>query len=175
MPAGIPLAPIREVNPKRNVLMLESTNFQEFGRRAAAVLRSLAMFENLGKALSLIREIRGKSQARAAREAGIAKSQLSKYESGKELPKLQSLTKVLKALEVGPFEIFYTMHLIDLQAAHLDLRRECRLQGLPPLTLAGRGLLSDGRDAAFQRLLDDVTSLYNSVFLEVVSKPPRKN
>jgi transcriptional regulator with XRE-family HTH domain len=133
------------------------------------------MFENLGKALSLIREIRGKSQAQAAREAGVNKSQLSKYESGKELPKFDSLTKVLKALEVGPFEIFYTMHLIDLQAAQLDLQQECKAQRLPPLTLAGKGLLSDQQDAAFQRLLDDVMSLYNSVFLETLSKPPRRN
>ena len=61
----------------------------------------MAMFANLGRTLSLLQELRGKSQARVAREAGIGKSQLSKYENGKELPKLDSLEKVLNALEVG--------------------------------------------------------------------------
>ena len=50
----------------------------------------MGMFANLGMTLSLLREIRGKSQSRVAREARIGKSQLSKYENGRELPKLDS-------------------------------------------------------------------------------------
>ena len=53
------------------------------------------MFERLGLCLRTFRELSGKSQASVAREAGIGKSQLSKYENGKELPKLDSLGKVL--------------------------------------------------------------------------------
>src|SRR5688500_20336406 len=79
----------------------------------------MTMFINLGRTLSLLRELRGKSQALIAREAGIGKSQLSKYENGKELPKLDSLEKVLKALEVGHFEFFYTLYLVDRRAADL--------------------------------------------------------
>jgi transcriptional regulator with XRE-family HTH domain len=79
----------------------------------------MAMFLNLGRTLSLLRELRGKSQARVAREAGIGKSQLSKYENGKELPKLDSLEKVLNALKVGYFEFFYTLYLVDRRAADL--------------------------------------------------------
>ncbi len=79
----------------------------------------MAMFVNLGRTLSLLRELRGKSQARVAREAGIGKSQLSKYENGKELPKLDSLEKVLNALKVGYFEFFYTLYLVDRRAADL--------------------------------------------------------
>ena len=40
-----------------------------------------------------------------ARLAGIGKSQLSKYESGKELPKLDSLEKVLLVLNVGHWKL----------------------------------------------------------------------
>lgn len=71
------------------------------------------MFGNLGKALSRIRELRGVSQSRVARLAGIGKSQLSKYENGKELPKLDSLEKVLLVLNVGHFEFFRVLAQID--------------------------------------------------------------
>jgi transcriptional regulator with XRE-family HTH domain len=77
------------------------------------------MFVNVGKTLALLRELRGKSQGKMAREAGIGKSQLSKYETGKELPKLDSLEKVLNALQVGYFDFFYTLYLVDRRAAAL--------------------------------------------------------
>jgi transcriptional regulator with XRE-family HTH domain len=133
------------------------------------------MFENVGKALRLIRELRGKSQAGIARQAGLGKSQMSKYENGKELPKLPTLKKILAALEVGPFEFFYSMYLIDMQAANLDFRSECKIQGLPPLPLVGNGLLSSGTDAAVKRLIDDVMSLYHQMNAEKLLNPPRKN
>jgi|GEM_PF-2358393 len=71
------------------------------------------MFVNLGLALARIRELRGASQVKVARLAGIGKSQLSKYESGKELPKLDSLEKVLLVLNVDHFEFFRTLALLD--------------------------------------------------------------
>ena len=71
------------------------------------------MFANLGKALSRLRELRGVSQAAVARSAGIGKSQLSKYESDKEMPKLDSLEKILLVLNVGHFEFFRMLALLD--------------------------------------------------------------
>jgi transcriptional regulator with XRE-family HTH domain len=71
------------------------------------------MFGNLGKALARVRELRGVSQVKVARLAGIGKSQLSKYESGKELPKLDSLEKVLLVLNIGHFEFFRMLVLLD--------------------------------------------------------------
>jgi transcriptional regulator with XRE-family HTH domain len=71
------------------------------------------MFANLGVALARVRERREVSQAKVARLAGIGKSQLSKYESGKELPKLDSLEKVLLVLDIGYFEFFRMLVLID--------------------------------------------------------------
>jgi transcriptional regulator with XRE-family HTH domain len=137
----------------------------------------MGMFVNLGRTLSLLRELRGKSQARVAREAGIGKSQLSKYENGKELPKLDSLEKVLKALKVGHFEFFYTLYLVDQRAAGLG--REGQEAGplgaspdeplyLPSLVLQGSALLSSTTDQAFARVFADILVLYRSVFEQVV-------
>lgn len=143
--------------------------------------RAMAMFANLGRTLSLLRELRGKSQARVAREAGIGKSQLSKYENGKELPKLDSLEKVLIALKVGYFEFFYTLYLVDRRAA--DLGTEDERGGelpnpaplvdsdgeplyLPPLN--GNTLLSESTDQAFSQVFTDLLLLYRRIFEQMV-------
>lgn len=172
---GAVLFPHAEVNTKSNQLALLDTFIQPFGSYSGVVLRCLPMFDNLGKALNLIRDLRGKSQAQVAREARIGKSQLSKYESGKELPKLDSLKKVLGALEVGPFEIFYTMYLIDLQAANLNVEEELRRQALPPLVLPASGVLSGSTNDAFHRLFTEVLSLYHEVSMEKIRYLPRKH
>lgn len=140
----------------------------------------MAMFANLGRTLSLLRELRGKSQARVAREAGIGKSQLSKYENGKELPKLDSLEKVLIALKVGYFEFFYTLYLVDRRAADLARAGEERGEGedrgsassdeplyMPPL-LNGNTLLADTTDQAFSQVFTDLLLLYRRVFEQMV-------
>ena len=150
------------------------------------------MFANLGRTLGLLRELRGKSQARVAREAGIGKSQLSKYENGKELPKLDSLEKVLNALGVGHFEFFYTLYLVDERAAGL-----ARADGAAAAPPAGDGreaesgarliaaggdaerplvpplfkihpLLSESTDQAFSRVFSDLLLLYRRVFEQLV-------
>ncbi|HKV10027.1 MAG TPA: helix-turn-helix transcriptional regulator [Thermoanaerobaculia bacterium] len=141
----------------------------------------MTMFVNLGRTLSLLRELRGKSQALTAREAGIGKSQLSKYENGKELPKLDSLEKVLKALEVGHFEFFYTLYLVDRRAADLArpeggnggapeplpaFFREERV--FPPPLFEGSPLLAEATDQAFSKVFSDLLLLYRRVFEQVV-------
>ena len=140
----------------------------------------MAMFTNLGRTLSLLRELRGKSQARVAREAGIGKSQLSKYENGKELPKLDSLEKVLIALKVGYFEFFYTLHLVDRRASELELEPagngddgEAPHAGplhLPSF-LPGNTLLDDTTDQAFSQVFTDLLLLYRRVFEQMVLPP----
>src|SRR3954452_23318896 len=136
----------------------------------------MAMFTNLGHTLGLLRELRGKSQARVAREAGIGKSQLSKYENGKELPKLDSLEKVLIALKVSYFEFFYTLHLVDRRASELELGSDGdgaeALQAEPPLHmpsfLPGNTLLDDTTDQAFSQVFTDLLLLYRRVFQQRV-------
>jgi len=72
----------------------------------------VAMFAEVGSTLRFFREAAGLSQAELARRARVGKSQLSKYESGKELPKLDSLAKLLEALGTEPLPLFYTAHLL---------------------------------------------------------------
>lgn len=131
------------------------------------------MFANLGRTLGLLRELRGMSQARVAREAGIGKSQLSKYENGKELPKLDSLEKVLNALDVGHFEFFYTLYLLDDRAAELARLADRPREGeerrpLPPPLWKAHPLLSESTDQAFTRVFSDLLHLYRRVFEQVV-------
>ena len=137
------------------------------------------MFANLGRTLSLLRELRGKSQARVAREAGIGKSQLSKYENGKELPKLDSLEKVLIALKVGYFEFFYTLYLVDRRAADLDRVGEMEPGSaaeplyMPPLT-AGPTLMAETTDQAFSQVFTDLLLLYRRIFEQRVLSAPQR-
>lgn len=138
----------------------------------------MAMFDNVGRTLSMLRELRGKSQARVSREAGIGKSQLSKYENGKELPKLDSLEKVLNALRVGYLEFFYTLHMVDRRAAGLaeSDARSARVE--PPSMVPlpdGLSLLSEPTDQAFGQVFSDLMILYRrhleQVLLSGVRRP----
>lgn len=137
----------------------------------------MTMFTNLGRTLGLLRELRGKSQARVAREAGIGKSQLSKYENGKELPKLDSLEKVLIALKVSYFEFFYTLHLVDRRASELEPveNGDGEAPGPEPLPLPsflpGNTLLDDTTDQAFSQVFTDLLLLYRRVFQQRVLPP----
>lgn len=123
----------------------------------------MADFENLGRALTLVRELRGLSQAEVARRARIGKSQMSKYESGKELPKLGTLAVVLRVLTIDTFQFFYVLHLVEIAATNLSVVDEMAAQGLPPLPMSGQGLLSSDTDEAFKRLVDDVMQVYHRV------------
>jgi transcriptional regulator with XRE-family HTH domain len=132
----------------------------------------MGMFSNLGRTLSLLRELRGKSQARVAREAGIGKSQLSKYENGKELPKLDSLEKVLSALKVGYFEFFYTLYLVDRRAADLSRQEEFFHQEYVLPLARGQSVLSDHTDQAFSQVVMDLLQLYRRIFEQIVFTSP---
>jgi transcriptional regulator with XRE-family HTH domain len=70
------------------------------------------VFAELGSALRLLRESAGLTQAELARKTGMGKSQLSKYENGKELPKLETLERLLEVLGTEPLTLFYTAHLL---------------------------------------------------------------
>jgi transcriptional regulator with XRE-family HTH domain len=116
------------------------------------------MFANLGPALVLLRELRGKSQARVAREALIGKSQLSKYETGKELPKLDSLERVLTALGIEHFQLFSTLDLVDRRAVTLFPE-----QGGP--RPAASTLLPEATTVAFHRVMNELLNLHRQVVL----------
>jgi len=118
------------------------------------------MFRNLGLALSLLRELKGLNQVQLARQAGVGKSQLSKYENSRELPKLDSLERILRVLHLSPVELFHTLDLIDQRerelAAHGELERN---RPLFPV----HGLLSEDTDRTFSRLAADLLDLYTKI------------
>jgi len=74
------------------------------------------MFTELGRTLRILRESAGLSQAELARRAGLGKSQVSKYENGKDLPKLSSLERILREIGAEPLTLFYTAHLLKHRA-----------------------------------------------------------
>lgn len=101
----------------------------------ATAVRPLGMFTNLGRTLALVREMRGYSQLELSREARIGKSQLSKYENGRELPKLETLERVLAVLGVQPISFFYTVAVLDGLVDRMDRcpPEAAELPPLPPL------------------------------------------
>lgn len=132
---------------------------------------SSAYFANLGRTLFLLRDLRKKSQAEVARSAGIGKSQLSKYENGKELPKLDSLERVLVALGIGYMEFFQTLALIDRKAQMLGQEQaatEPILPGIhsqavePPIVPK----LSEGIDGGFEAIFVLLSQLQRQVWEE---------
>lgn len=58
------------------------------------------MFNNMGRALRVLRLERQMSLGEAAEKAGMAKSALSRYELGRMLPSSQTLERILAALDV---------------------------------------------------------------------------
>jgi hypothetical protein len=83
-----------------------------------------------------------------ARRAGKW-SPISKYENSKELPKLESLERVLAALGVGYFEFFRTLDVID--------RGET---SAPPLT-------REEIDERFTRLTQGVFALHREIIMKL--------
>lgn len=57
----------------------------------------MSAFEFVGEALVLMRRIKGLSQSEVARRAKMRSSQLSRYEKGETLPKLNQLDRLLQA------------------------------------------------------------------------------
>jgi transcriptional regulator with XRE-family HTH domain len=70
-------------------------------------------FRNIGKALAQLRQQRGLSQAQVADRSGIGRPQLSRYESGKELMKLDTLEKILRTLTIEHDDFFRFLRSLD--------------------------------------------------------------
>src|SRR6266545_928888 len=115
------------------------------------------MFETLGLTLRVFRELAGCSQAEIARKALIGKSRLSKYENGKELPKLESLGKIITALETTPLLVFYLSSVLD-RATELSggLRADLVEQG------AETFLYSDLESRRYRELFDRFLALFEA-------------
>src|ERR1700680_918628 len=70
-------------------------------------------FRDIGKALVLLRQQRGLTQAKLADRCGMSRPQVSRYESGKELMKLETLEKILRELVVEPDDFFRFLRSLD--------------------------------------------------------------
>ncbi len=71
---------------------------------------AFSWFAMVGPALTAFRRKAGFSIADVAGRAKVGRSQLSKYENGKELPRFESLARILDALGTEPLSFFYLVH-----------------------------------------------------------------
>jgi transcriptional regulator with XRE-family HTH domain len=134
------------------------------------LLKEGRVFENLGRTIAHLRELKGFSQGALARRAGIGKSQLSKYEGGRELPKFDSLEKVLGALEVSPHQFFHLFYLIDRSATIIENGAE----GWSADALLPPALLNEKTDKALSQILSDLVTLSRCVFEEQALRPTHR-
>lgn len=73
----------------------------------------MQVFEGLGKALRWLREKQNKRQYQVAEMAGITKAMLSAYETGKQKPSLETLEKILDAMNLGLDELSNALDLVN--------------------------------------------------------------
>jgi len=88
-------------------------------------------FENLGRALLVLRVVRGLSQKELARQAGIRPNQISRYETGQVLPQLTQLDRLLKALRIGVVDFFLFFAQVNQLVAALDLPSTAGVEQAP--------------------------------------------
>lgn len=90
----------------------------------------MSAFNGLGKALRWIRDKQDKKQYQVADTAGVTKAMLSAYETGKQKPSIETLEKILNALQVDLADLFNAIQVINERP---PLPRYKDYQGLSPL------------------------------------------
>jgi HTH-type transcriptional regulator / antitoxin HipB len=70
-------------------------------------------FEGLGKALRWIRDKQDKKQYEVADSAGVTKAMLSAYETGKQRPSIDTLEKILSALNVDLADLYNALQTVN--------------------------------------------------------------
>jgi transcriptional regulator with XRE-family HTH domain len=116
-------------------------------------------FGMLGKSLLMLRVLRGLSQAEVAQRAEIRPNQVSRYETGRVLPQLEQLARLLEALGIGEVDFFlFNARVAQLEAATAALDAAVE-QGSAELVAIFRELHADqleqagATQAAMKRLL----------------------
>ncbi|MEM9290429.1 MAG: helix-turn-helix transcriptional regulator [Acidobacteriota bacterium] len=95
---------------------------------------SAPAFFGLGKALRWLRDKRKKKQYEVADAAGITKAMLSAYETGKQRPTIDTLEKILAAMEVDLGDLFDTLQVVNERPREMRYRDEVLPN--PPATSA---------------------------------------
>ena len=73
----------------------------------------MSIFNGLGRALRWLRDRQGKRQYQVADAAGITKAMLSAYETGKQKPTLDTLEKILVALECDLNDLHNALQIVN--------------------------------------------------------------
>ncbi len=73
----------------------------------------MTIFEGLGRALRWLRERQNKRQYQVADAAGITKAMLSAYETGKQKPSLETLEKILRALDCDLNDLHNALQIVN--------------------------------------------------------------
>jgi transcriptional regulator with XRE-family HTH domain len=73
----------------------------------------MSIFHGLGRALRWLRDRQGKRQYQVADAAGITKAMLSAYETGKQKPSLDTLEKILVALECDLNDLHNALQIVN--------------------------------------------------------------
>ncbi len=73
----------------------------------------MSSFNGLGRALRWIRQRQGKKQYEVAEAAKITKAMLSSYENGKQRPTIDTLERILDALEIDLDYLAHAMRVVS--------------------------------------------------------------
>jgi transcriptional regulator with XRE-family HTH domain len=82
----------------------------------------MTAFDGLGKALRWIRDKQAKKQYQVADAAGVTKAMLSAYETGKQKPSIETLEKILGALQVDLADLFSALQVVNERPPLVRLR-----------------------------------------------------
>ena len=115
-------------------------------------------FDQLGLALIILREKSGLTARGLAARAGVGKSQLSKYENGRESPKLETLARLLGALNVEPLAYFYLMRRLHRGASEEGLGIELVMSGAANAAAGG-----GEKASAFLKVMESLLELHRAV------------
>jgi transcriptional regulator with XRE-family HTH domain len=75
--------------------------------------RSSPLFDRLGRAVRWLRERQGKKQYLVADTAGVTKGMLSAYETGRQKPSLETLEKLLTALDCNLNDLHNAIQIVN--------------------------------------------------------------
>ena len=83
----------------------------------------MPIFQGLGRALRWLRDRQGKRQYQVADAAGITKAMLSAYETGKQKPSLDTLEKILAALDCDLNDLHNALQIVNERPEAIRRRR----------------------------------------------------
>ena len=108
--------------------------------------------EDWAPAVTLLRALRGWNQTQLAAASGVAKSQISRYELGREVPSPRTLERLAAAVGLPPF------HLATIVAFIRRLREAMAGEGLSEAVPADAAGLSPETKRAVLEALDRAAS-----------------